>query len=225
MSNFLGDIGSVSTLSSILSAAELMTREGVDLRKGMNYRDDGLLLSVFLVLPTHDGEYRDRWNAETGIYEFEGHDSTTIDAGGKAPDQLMMYESGRVTDNGKFYKAAHAFKDGIRAEPLQIQIYEKLDAGVWYDKGIFNLVDARRVSEGGRMVFKFDVQPVGRAAEAIETERMLPITEKIAAWVRDKGRCAYCTEQSGLRFVPAYGKLRVICATHRGEQASRGLLG
>src|ERR1700683_4764924 len=100
-SNFLGDPESFRHVSGIISAQELIAREGLDLRKGMNFRDGEPLLSVFLVLP-HDEVFKDEWHEDTQIYVYQGHDSTTVE-NGKAVDQLMMYESGRLTDNGKFY--------------------------------------------------------------------------------------------------------------------------
>src|SRR3954469_6240161 len=105
-SNFLGEVNGYSHRASpILSAAELIAREGVNLQKGMNYRDTGGLLSVFLVL-SHEGVFHDQWNEDTETYTYQGHDSTTVE-GGRLKDQIAIYSDGRVTDNGKFYKAAH----------------------------------------------------------------------------------------------------------------------
>lgn len=233
-SNFLGNAG-VRRISAIISGNELIAREGVNLTKGMNFRDERTgLASVFLVLPSHNGEFKDEWNGDTNIYIFEGHDSTTAEAD-KRSDQLMMYESGKVTDNGKFYKAAHAFKDGLVRMPMQIHVYEKLDPGVWFSKGIFNLIDAERVSEGGRKVFKFHLMP----AEAFETgvlrdedgvEAMIPAAIKFAVWERAGGRCESCNEDRDLRFVPpsdyeiSVDSIKLLCAAHRGSKIKRGLL-
>ena len=158
-SNFLDDITVPQRATSILSAAELIEREGVKLEKSMNFRDKGELLSVFLVLPKEGGEYKDEWDAKTGTYVFEGHDSTTVDTGGKSLDQLLMYGGDKLTPNGKFFKEANAFKDGVRRDALQVQVYEKLDPGVWFDKGIFDLTDAAGVKEEGRKIFKFFLMP------------------------------------------------------------------
>ena len=153
ISNFLGDVEFTRSPSSIISSNELTTREGIELKNGMNFRDGGEQISVFLVLPREDG-FHDAWQEDTQTYVYEGHDSTTVESG-KAHDQLMMYESGRLTENGKFLKAVNMFKDGARKEPLPVQVYEKLDPGVWYDKGVFELVDAKHTTENGRKVFKF----------------------------------------------------------------------
>jgi len=243
VSNFLGDVGSPHAASAIISASELIAREGVNLQKGMNFRDTGPLLSVFLVLP-REGGYTDEWNEEAGVYVYEGHDSTTVESG-KSVDQLMMYESGKLTDNGKFYKAANAFKDGIRKErpsvergsteasgpnvPLQVQVYEKLDAGVWYDKGIFNLIDAKHIAKDGGKVFKFYLTLADAEFYAADDpdrrERMLSSATKLAVWERDRGRCAVCETQSGLRFISVSGGgMQLRCALHGGKTGG-GLLG
>jgi hypothetical protein len=228
-SNFLGDVHVAKRATSILSMSELMEREGIMLQKSMNFRDKGEQLSVFLVLQKEDGEFKDEWNAKKGVYTFEGHDSTTKETGGKSLDQLLMYGGDKLTENGRFYKAANEFKDGLRKEPLQVQVYEKLDPGVWFDKGIFDLTDAAGVTENGRKVFKFYLQPADRARRdldpTLQDERYLGAAAKTAAWEKAKGRCAKCKLQSGLRFVKDGKKITLLCAKDRGESSGWGLLG
>lgn len=226
ISNFLGDVGMPSG-GSIISSQELISREGVELHKGMNFRDAGDQLSVFLVIPRETG-FRDSWNAVTGVYEYEGHDSTTVESG-KSVDQLGMYPSGKLTENGRFFKEARAYEDGTRKGALQIQVYEKLDAGVWYDKGIFNLVDARLVEEGGRKVFKMYLTLADAELYSVDDpdtlERMLPAAVKAEAWKHGRGRCAECDIQSGLHFVHVRGvSVQLRCARH-GGMVGGGLLG
>lgn len=229
-SDFLGDVRVTRMPTSILSMNELLAREGINLQKSMNFREDPLL-SVFLVLPREGGAYTDSWDPNSGIYTFEGHDSTTIDAGGKSPDQLLMYADGRITENGKFYKAANEYVDRVRKLPLEIQIYEKLDPGVWFDKGIFELVGVVREKMDERSIFKFKLQPSQVDAAYFDTtllkERMLPASIKAALWSKRSGRCAECGSEKSLRFVAKEKdtgeELRLICALHRGEGG--GLLG
>jgi hypothetical protein len=231
ISNFLGDVTVIARVTSILSANELLEREGLNLQKSMNFRDKGELLSVFLVLPKAEGEYKDEWDAKKQIYVFEGHDSTTVDTGGKSIDQLLMYGGDKLTPNGKFFKEANAFKDGVRKEALQVQIYEKLDPGVWFDKGFFDLVEAVGVKEEGRKIYKFHLKPADRDRtdlnEAHQTERFLPAAVKAQAWEKSKGRCAKCKIQSGLRFTggPKASSIKLLCAKDRGETSGWGLLG
>ncbi|MBI5004483.1 hypothetical protein HZC00_05320 [Candidatus Kaiserbacteria bacterium] len=225
MSNFLGEVRVSRVATSLMSTNELMMREGMNLQKGMNFPKHGEQLPFFLVLPSHEGGYSDEWDPATGVYTFEGHDSTTVEAGGRTPDQLLMYADGKMTENGKFYRAAQEYKDGVRETPLSIHVYEKLDPGVWYDKGLFDLLDARAVSVEGRKIFKFDLKPVGGDAADVD-ERMMPVVVKIDIWQRDNGRCTECGTQDGLRFVrDAQGASRthLLCPMHRGEAS--GLLG
>jgi hypothetical protein len=222
MSNFLGDVYEPVRASALISGSELIEREGVDLQKGMTFRDLEERIAVFLVLP-HDSEYFDRWDPRKLEYTFRGHDSVTVESGYEK-DQIGMYASGRLSENGKFYKAATAYRDGVRPEPLQVQVYEKIASGLWYDKGIFNLTDAAQVEEGGRRVFSFTLVPanLGRLRDdAHHAERMLSASEKSAIWELCRGRCARCGTQEGLRFM---GDERALaCATCRGEEI--GLLG
>lgn len=224
VSNFLGEVSgseAQTARSAIISGAELMAREGVNPQKGMNFRDKGPLLSVFLVLRRGE-EFHDVWDAKKGMFFYEGHDSTTVESG-KFLDQILMYESGKLTDNGKFYKEAQAYKDGVRKEPLQIQVYEKLDAGVWYDKGIFDLVDAAKVKEGGRVVIKFSLAPKG---ETTSFERFLPASVKEEVWKRDGGRCSKCHTDADLYFIgrtETAKQVHLLCAKHSGMK-KHGLL-
>lgn len=230
MSNFLGLVLVSHESTSIISTSEILAREGVNLQKGMNYRKNPLAqegispLSVFLVLPSHEGVHKDAWNPKTEIYTYEGHDSTTEKSRKRSKDQLLMYTDGKLTDNGKFYKAANEYKDGIRESPLQIQVYEKLDPGVWYDKGVFDLIDARNVSEEGRKIFKFDLQPTNPSRDYVFNERMMSVAAKIEIWQNDRGRCSKCGTEIGLRFNNnTKGGIHLSCPTHRDE--SRRLLG
>ena len=226
-SNFLRDIGRPSVRSRILSASELIAREAIDLHKGMNFRDETDRISVFLVLE-REGGYKDEWHPQSGMYVYEGHDSTTVEHG-KLTDQILTYESGTLTDNGTFYKAANECKDGVRQVPLQVQVYEKLDAGAWYDKGIFDLIDAAQVVERGRRIFKFYLQPANAhrmdVDEMDEAERMIPAASKARAWQLDRGRCADCGSEADLHVVAVSGEqdARLACREHSGR-AKRGLL-
>ncbi len=219
VSNLLGEVYEPVRASAIISSGELIEREGVELHTGMTFRDLEDRISVFLVL-SHDGEFVDSWDERAKIYLFRGHDSVTKE--GRLPDQIEMYESGRLSENGKFAKAARAFKEGTRRSALPVQVYEKVAAGVWYDKGIFNLMDVRRDRVGERSVFTFLLQPANIARIADDThhaERMLSATDKVAIWDAAHGRCTDCGLQTGLRFFA--DELR--CPACRGENI--GLLG
>lgn len=222
ISNFLGDVGQNPARSLIVSYNEVIAREGQNLQKGMNYRSgsDGRL-SVFIIFAGEDAPHKTEWNEESEILSYEGHDMTTAGKDQKNIDQQMMYEDGRPTDNGKFYKEANAYKDGVKREPHQIQVYEKLDAAVFFDKGIFNLVDAKMENDGTRKVARFYLVAADALADESAQERMIPIEKKQEVWNRDKGRCSECGEQSGLHFQfdPA-GTYSLVCAHHNKRKVS-----
>jgi hypothetical protein len=211
--------GSSDYRSLIISMSEAALREGINLQKGMNFRDD-VQPAVFLVLEREDG-FHDRWDAERSLFVYQGHDSIAEGSRAIADDQLLMYESGKPTDNGKFYKAAHAYKDGVRQAPLQVQVYEKLDAGVFFDKGIFNLVDAAFDRNGGRKVATFLLTPADAGSPAPSwSERMIDPAQKAYAWRRYHGRCAICAGESGLHFVrDASAALVLACELHENLTA------
>jgi len=104
----------------------------------------------------------------------------------------------------------------MRAEPVQVQIYEKLDPGVYFDKGIFNLVDATygRAEGDTRKVARFFLAPADAALASEEriawAERMISATRKADVWREDQGRCAICGEQSSLHFSGA----QLRCTAH-----------
>ena len=208
--------GADGARSLIVSTAELAVREGMMLDKSLNFRDGAGVLSVMLVLLRDDG-YREEWREEDSTLILEGHDSVAEGAQGKVDDQLLMYASGNATENGKFYKAANAYKDGLRGSPLQVQVYEKLDSGVWFDKGIFNLINADYASDGTRKVARFHLVPADASlAERVSwCERMLPAAAKADAWKQSGGRCAMCRSEAGLHFVTnSEGLSELRCSAH-----------
>lgn len=198
MSNFLGNPGESLRRSMIVSHAEVLMREQQGLQKNMNFRDDGRP-SVFLISDKGD-EHTDEWHPIEQLFIVEGHDATTK-ADKKSADQELAHESGKLSDNGKFYREAQKYRDGVRRDAMQIQVYERLDAGVWYDKGIFSLVDAQRHMKDKRRVFKFVLSPAyGGADQGYNTERMIPAAIKQRVWEQNEGRCTVCRADSNLFF-------------------------
>ncbi len=222
--------------SAIISYLELSMRERQQLQKGMNFRTDGRL-SVFLMSLRRNAPYKDQWLEDKQVLIYEGHDAKTDQKTKKVIDQPMYRESGRLSDNGKFYNEAIAFKEGKRNGPLQIQVYEKLDTGVWFDKGIFDLVDADYVSDGERKVFKFLLHPtdvVHSVADLLEYkhERMIPTSVKVEVWKRDKGQCRKCGEATGLHYdhILPFAKggrsddvrnIQILCARHNLQKSDK----
>jgi len=224
VSNLLGDIWVPPALSAILSTSEFVTREGFLPQKSLNYRDDERL-SVVLALPSHQGDYADEWDEEHELYSFDGHDSTTVESG-KLRDQIGMYPDGRLTDNGRFKQAADAFAAGSR-QALQVQVYEKLDVGAWFDKGIFNLIASGKKTATDRLVFTFTMRPAdsGRLDldDTYREERFMSAAIKAQVWRKARGRCMHCGDEKGLRFIPDVSGSQLLCPRGRGENP--GLLG
>ncbi len=213
--NFLGDIADDPDRSHIISQSELMLREGTSVSKGMNIRYDDRP-SLFLMSVASHAEHLD---PHTGLVVYDGHDATSAGKDRKKVDQPMYKEEGILSDNGKFFKEANAFKDGKR-EALEIQVYEWLDAGVWYDKGLFSLVDAQYVEEAGRKVFKFSLLPKGDLADLYGIERMIALPDKLAAWQASRGACSICGSELALHFIKDAEGCRLVCQTHTEKGSS-----
>lgn len=168
---------------------------------------------------------------------YEGHDATANGKNSKEVDQPMYRDSGRLSDNGKFYNEAVAYKEKKREQPLQVQVYEKLDRGVWFDKGVFNLVDAKVVEDEGRKVFKFYLHPTDeiRIVEHVgdyKHERLIPTTVKVEVWRRDHGKCVECGETTGLHYdhILPFSKggrsddsknIQILCARHNLSKGAK----
>ena len=223
--------------SPIISYTELITRERQNLQKGMNFRNDDTRLSVFLMSARRNAPYKDEWHEDQQLLIYEGHGVSATGKDKKTVDQPMTRENGRPSDNGKFYKEAMAHKDGAREFPLQIQVYEKLDTGVWFDKGIFNLIDAQYISESGRKVFKFHLKPADAVRVFTEDsdyrhERMIPTVVKVEVWKRDKGVCRECKANTGLHYdhILPFSKggrsddvrnVQLLCARHNLQKGAK----
>lgn len=222
--------------SAIISYLELSIRERQQLQKGMNFRTDGRL-SVFLMSLRKNAPYKDQWLEDKQVLIYEGHDAKTDLKTKKAIDQPMYRDSGRLSDNGKFYTEAMAYKEGKRKEPLQIQVYEKLDTGVWFDKGIFDLVDAVYESDSERKVFKFLLHPTDEVRSITDLkeykhERMIPTVVKVEVWKRDKGQCRMCGQVTGLHYdhILPFSKggrsddarnIQILCARHNLQKGNK----
>ena len=220
--------------SQIISYTELVTREQQNLQKGMNYRTGGCR-SVFLMSTRPGAPYKDSWMEKENVLVYEGHDLNAREAtkAKKETDQPLFERSGSLTDNGKFLKAAHDYRLG-RRKPLQIQVYEKVADGIWYDKGCFELMDAMFDKDGSRNVFRFFLRPADgeKLAESpleYRHERMIPSAVKVAVWKRDRGKCVQCGARTGLHYdhIIPFSKggrsddernIQLLCARHNLEK-------
>ncbi|MEN9920725.1 MAG: hypothetical protein RL538_618 [Candidatus Parcubacteria bacterium] len=222
----------------IISYLELATREREHIQRGMNFRRDGRP-SVFLMSVKPNAPYSDEWHEDTQLLIYEGHDAYGAGTKKKELDQPMYSSAGTLTDNGKFFKEAEDFKKGLRQTPHQIQVYEKLTPGIWYNKGVFDLFDAQIIERGGRRVFTFHLHP---SAESKDTsseetidykhERMIPSKVKVEVWKRDGGKCTTCGAGDGLHYdhILPFSKggrsddarnIQLLCARHNLQKSDK----
>jgi len=123
--------------------------------------------------------------------------------------------------------------------PELVRVYEKIRTGIWAFAGVFELVDARKVKQGSRLVFKFklrvndqQLQPLGQQNSSIPHDRLIPTPVKIEVWSRDKGRCVLCGRKDNLHFdhIVPFSKggtslvaknIQLLCARHNLGKSDR----
>ncbi|RJP70548.1 MAG: HNH endonuclease [Ignavibacteriales bacterium] len=161
--------------------------------------------SIFLMSVRKNAPYDDEWDNKTNTLIYEGHDSHSnwID-NPKTADQPMTSPNGTLTENGKFFIAAQAYKLNLLEESHKIKVYEKVRDGIWCYKGFFNLIDANIVNTGKRNVFKFYLQPVEsvgiKKEMVIPHNRLIPTEVKVEVWKRDQGKCVICGATKNLHY-------------------------
>lgn len=109
---------------NVLSHNEMCRREGVSLQRGMNFGLGGDH-SVILMSVRENAPYRDQLQENGTVLVYEGHDHPKNAAclHPKLTDQPGQLPSGKLTQNGKFDRAAQEFKTGRRA-PERVRVYE-----------------------------------------------------------------------------------------------------
>ena len=199
--------GRIQRSDDIISYIEMCTREGLSLQAGMNFGVGGTH-SVILMSVRTNAPYRDRLEDGGTTLIYEGHDQPrgpgVVEP--KRLDQLAMLPTGRPTQNGKFYEAAHAAKEGTRT-PERVRVYEKIKAGIWIDNGVFHLVDAWTERDEHRVVFKFRLEAVDNDDDVasdrpqhVSRRRIIPTAVKLEVWKRDGGKCVMCGATDELHF-------------------------
>ena len=225
-------------MNTIISYYELVGIEKQNLQRGMNYRcSKGH--SVLLMSTRSNAPYDDEIAADGKILIYEGHDSDKrYSKNPKKDDQPRFLPSGKLTDNGKFEKAALDFKNNKRSAEI-VRVYEKIKDGIWSFNGIFKLVDSYQKQVDGRSVFKFILQltdeKIKGLEEAVELEtdaRLIPSEVKAQVWKRDKGKCVQCGSKEHLHFdhILPYSKggtsrdvrnIQLLCARHNLQKSDR----
>ncbi len=203
----------------------------MSMRRGMSFRPrrrtSVLLMSVRPGAPYHD-QVQD--GGRTLIYE--GHDNP-VPSNGKRPkevDQEARSADGKLTQNGLFYEAAQAYREG-RCPAEVVRVYEKIKTGIWVYDGHYELVDAWTQPSGGRQVFKFrlrlldDLESPESSRVTLDSTRVIPSQVKLDVWKRDGGKCVVCGSNDNLHFdhIIPYSRggtsldtknIQILCARH-----------
>jgi len=223
---------------NIISYIEMCTREGASLQRGMNFKLGGKH-SVILMSLRPNAPYQDRVEEEGTVLIYEGHDQPKAapSLNPKQLNQLAHLPSGKLTQNGKFFDAAQAFKKG--ASPEQVRVYEKIRDGIWSYNGMFHLVDAWIELDHQRKVFKFKLIAVSDEFEDLPTaisfehrRRIIPTKVKLEVWKRDEGRCTKCGSSDELHFdhILPFAKggtsltsanVQLLCARHNIQKSDK----
>ena len=221
----------------VISYIDMCLAEGTSLQRGMNFRlNQGH--SVILMSVRPGAPYNDRLEDDGKILIYEGHDISRARGSSepKAVDQPLSFPSGKPTQNGWFFAAAQAYKDG--SKPAEsVRVYEKIRPGIWVYNGVFTLVDSWLEHDGKRKVVRFKLrletdQTGTMLSEEIAHTRFIPTNVKLEVWKRDKGRCVICGSDQNLHFdhIIPFSKggtsltaenIQLLCARHNLEKHDR----
>lgn len=185
--------------------------------------------------------YSDEVRDGGSVLIYEGHD---VPQSPRYPypkqiDQLEALPSGALTENGKFFAAAKAYKEqDALARP--VRVYEKIKTGIWTYNGLFHLVDAWTEPSNGREVFKFklvaveeDAPDETRSSSRVKPQhRLIPTAVKLEVWKRDAGKCTKCASTDDLHFdhvIPfsrggsstTAANVQLLCGRHNLEKHDR----
>lgn len=188
----------------ILSWHDIAQKEHVA-QKGMNFGiNPGY--SVILMSRRDNAPYKDHIYPDGVTIEYEGHDVPKDY--NKELDQSERFESGNLTENGKFIKAVKEYEKTGKAE--KVKVFEKIMPNCWSLKGMFDLVGYKIVNDGKRNVFRFilklnNANPHAGADEnsSIRTlphTRLIPSDIKREVYLRDGGKCVLCGSTENLHF-------------------------
>lgn len=197
-------------MKDILSYSDLISREGFNVQRGMNFHPQNKNYSILLMSVRENSPYNDGFDKEGNVLIYEGEDITRRDK--KDPknfSQPFFTKTGKLTNNGAFFKAAEEYKLGRKKNPERVQVYEKISNNIWSDAGWFHLIDVefRKSEIENREVFKFFLSPqlVSKKEDNVEIEefefsRRIPTAIKREAWERDDGKCRICGSDKNLHF-------------------------
>jgi hypothetical protein len=187
-------------MKDIFSYNEIVSKEGFNIQRGMNFRPQNKRYSILLMSVRENAPYNDGFDDKGQKLIYEGEDvSRRENKNPKDFDQPFFTKTGKITNNGLFFKAAEDYKYKRKEKPELVKVYEKINNNIWTDKGWFSLVDAEyNISNiEKRKVFKFILLPEGSKIEMTKEEieefefsRRIPTEVKRIVWERDGGKCA-----------------------------------
>lgn len=198
-------------MQTILNHYDIAKIEGMSLQRGMNFRPNGKDYSIFLMSVRGGSPYNDSFDVDGKKLFYEGEDvSSKEKTDPKHFDQPFFTKTGKLSNNGKFYQAAENYKLSRRQKAERVKVYEKITNNVWYDKGLFELIDVEyKYSDlEKRRVFKFILLPLGELKisgeekDQFEFSRRIPTEIKRMVWERDNAQCSYsgCGNKVNLHF-------------------------
>lgn len=214
---------------------------GAHLTKGMNFRIRGNR-TVVLMSTRDNAPYADRASDDGKTLRYVGHNQprnvSTPNPG--VVDQMLDTPAGGRTENGKFWDAVGSYRAGGDA-PESVFVFEKIRKGIWVFSGVFELVGARRVHDGTRFVFEFELRMTDEVlvldgavgvTPTLSAQRAIPSHVKQAVFARDRGRCVMCGATDNLHFdhVLPYSKggtslkeenVQLLCARHNLQKRDR----
>jgi hypothetical protein len=228
--------------NKIITYMEMCQKEGAQLQKGMNFRLRGKH-SIFLMSVRENAPYADRVLEDGEVLIYEGHDIPRTAGSGypKHVDQPEFTSTGKLTENGKFHRAAQDFVGGKKGPDI-VRVYEKLKKGIWSDNGAFHLVDSWVENDEKRKVFKFQLNAIDDLEENEEAvaetgaeykhARVIPASVKQEVFKRDRGKCQVCGAADEIHFdhVLPYSKggtslkadnIQILCARHNLEKGAK----
>ena len=229
-------------MTQIISYREIEDAEGFRPQNGMNFKTNNKNYSIVLMSVSENAPYEDKISEDGKIIDYVGHNLNKLYCKGKDPytvDQPLFLPSGKLTQNGKFAKAANYFKDGLQ-KPEKIRVYQKLKKGLWSFNGVFDLVDVSQEESNNRKVHIFKLVLSDESVEDFQDEnsylpddnRIIPGHIMLEVFKRDKGQCTKCPSKDHLHFdhIIPFSKggtskdsknIRLLCRRHNLKKSNK----
>jgi len=201
-------------MTQIVSYRQIEDVEGFRPQNGMYFKPKNNNYLIVLMSVRDDAPYQDEISEDGKRIIYEGHNLNKRYCKGKSPntfDQPLFLPSGKLTENGKFAKAANYFKDGLQNSE-KVRAYQKIKKGIWAFNGVFDLVDVFEKKSNNRIVHKFELILTDEKVEDFHDEnndiqddnRIIPGHVQIEVYKRDKGQCVKCGSKDHLHLDHIY---------------------